>query len=84
MTGKTSKVFNEWRNKLLKILANVEAKIDFPEEDIPKRIINDMQKESTKVCLEISIPISCITSASKNALTSSAIDRKALKSILRG
>ncbi len=54
MTGKTSKVFNEWRKKLLKILANVEAKIDFPEEDIPKRIINDMQKESTKVCLEIS------------------------------
>ncbi len=54
MSGKSSEIFNEWRRKLLKILANVEAKIDFPEEDIPKSIINDMQKVSTKVCSEIS------------------------------
>ena len=30
MTGKSSSKFNSWRDKLLKILSNVEAKIDFP------------------------------------------------------
>ena len=54
MNGKTSEIFNEWRKKLLKILASVEAKIDFPEEDIPRKIINEMQQVSSKVCLEIS------------------------------
>ena len=34
MSGKSSKKFNEWREKLLKILSNVEAKIDFPEENL--------------------------------------------------
>ena len=36
MKGKSSKKFNELREKLLKILSFVEAKIDFPEEDIPE------------------------------------------------
>ena len=31
MSGKSSDKFNGWREKLLKILSNVEAKIDFPE-----------------------------------------------------
>ena len=37
MTGKSSYKFNSLREKLLKILSNVEAKIDFPDEDLPKR-----------------------------------------------
>ena len=36
MNGNSSKKFNELRNKLLKILSFVEAKIDFPEEDLPE------------------------------------------------
>ena len=36
MKGNSSKKFNELRNKLLKILSFVEAKIDFPEEDLPE------------------------------------------------
>ena len=36
MRGKSSKKFNELREKLLKILSFVEAKIDFPEEDLPE------------------------------------------------
>ena len=36
MSGKSSDKFNSWREKLLKILSHVEAKIDFPEEDLPK------------------------------------------------
>ena len=33
MNGKSSEKFNQLRDKLLKILSFVEAKIDFPEED---------------------------------------------------
>ena len=33
MSGKSSDKFNSWREKLLKILSHVEAKIDFPDED---------------------------------------------------
>ena len=36
MNGKSADKFNYWREKLLKILSHVEAKIDFPDEDLPK------------------------------------------------
>ncbi len=57
MSGKTSDKFNLWREKLLKILSHVEAKIDFPEEDLPKNIINKIQKTSTSVLKEIKIAL---------------------------
>ena len=39
MNGKSSDIFNSWRAKLLKILSHVEAKIDFPDEDLPSEIL---------------------------------------------
>ena len=39
MKGKSSAIFNELREKLLKLLSFVEAKIDFPEEDLPEEIL---------------------------------------------
>jgi len=53
MSGKSSSIFNSWREKLLKILSHVEAKIDFPEEDLPKNIIKEIQKTSNKILIEI-------------------------------
>ncbi len=53
MSGKSSEVFLLWREKLLKILSHVEAKIDFPDEDLPKNIINEIQKKSNGVLKEI-------------------------------
>ena len=53
MNGKSSEVFLLWREKLLKILSHVEAKIDFPDEDLPKNIINEIQTTSNKILLEI-------------------------------
>ena len=47
MSGKSSDKFNSWRAKLLKILSHVEAKIDFPDEDLPKNIISEIQKNQT-------------------------------------
>ena len=53
MSGKSSKKFNDLRNRLLKILSNVEAKIDFPEEDLPEEIIKNIKIESNKIKEEI-------------------------------
>jgi len=53
MSGKSSDRFNSWRKKLLKVLSHIEAKIDFPDEDLPKNIINEIQKTSTNVLKEI-------------------------------
>ena len=53
MNGKSSDIFNSWREKLLKILSHVEAKIDFPDEDLPKEIMLEIKKTSEQVSNEI-------------------------------
>ena len=53
MSGKSSEKFDSWRKILLKILSNLEAKIDFPDEDLPSNILNNIKKDSQKVKLEI-------------------------------
>ncbi len=45
MSGISSQKFNFLRTKLLKALSNVEAKIDFPEDDLPEDILNNIHKE---------------------------------------
>ena len=53
MTGKSSDKFNSLRQKLLKILSNVEAKIDFPEDDLPDDILNNILLDAKNVRQEI-------------------------------
>jgi len=53
MKGKSSVKFNELREKLLKLLSFVEAKIDFPEEELPDENIKKLKKDSTEVLNEI-------------------------------
>jgi tRNA modification GTPase len=53
MKGKSSKKFNQLREKLLKLLSFVEAKIDFPEEDIPEENLTRIKLDSTDVLNEI-------------------------------
>ena len=53
ISGKSSDKFNSWRNTLLKILSNLEAKIDFPDEDLPDDILNNIKNASQKVKVEI-------------------------------
>jgi len=45
MSGQSSDKFNSWREKLLKILSHIEAKIDFPDENLPKNIIKEIWKQ---------------------------------------
>ncbi len=53
MNGRSSDQFNLLREKLLKILSHVEAKIDFPDEDLPKDILNEIKKSSDEVLKNI-------------------------------
>ena len=53
MKGNSSEKFNELRKKLLKLLSFVEAKIDFPEEDLPDENIKKIKKDSSDVLNEI-------------------------------
>ena len=48
MKGKSSDKFNELREKLIKLLSFIEAKIDFPDEDLPEenlQMIKNTQKK---------------------------------------
>ena len=53
MSGKSSHEFNFLRDKLLKILSHVEAKIDFPDEDLPNNILNEIKNSSDEVINKI-------------------------------
>ncbi len=53
MNGKSADQFNFLREKLLKILSHVEAKIDFPDEDLPNDILKEIIKSSYDVLKNI-------------------------------
>ena len=53
MNGNSADKFNSLREKLLKILSHVEAKIDFPDEDLPEDILKNIKKISNEVILNI-------------------------------
>ena len=53
MKGKSSEKFNELREKLLKILSFIEAKIDFPDEDLPEENLKKIKQDSFYVLGEI-------------------------------
>jgi tRNA modification GTPase len=53
MNGKSADQFNFLREKLLKTLSHVEAKIDFPDEDLPNDILEEIKKSSDDVLINI-------------------------------
>ena len=53
MKGHSAEKFDDLREKLLKILSFVEAKIDFPEEDLPDENIQQIKKDSAEVLNQI-------------------------------
>src|SRR6056300_550385 len=53
MNGKSADQFNFLREKLLKILSYVEAKIDFPDEDLPNNILDEIKNSSNEVIKKI-------------------------------
>ena len=53
MNGKSADQFNFLREKLLKILSHVEAKIDFPDEDLPNNILDEIKISTEDVINKI-------------------------------
>jgi len=53
MNGKSADQFNFLREKLLKILSHVEAKIDFPDEDLPNNILDEIKNSLHEVIIKI-------------------------------
>ena len=53
MKGKSSEKFNQLREKLLKLLSFIEAKIDFPEEDLPEENLRRIKQDSINVLNDI-------------------------------
>jgi len=53
MNGKSADQFNFLREKLLKTLSHIEAKIDFPDEDLPGDILKEIKKNSDEVLKNI-------------------------------
>ena len=53
MSGKSSDKFNSLRERLIKILSNIEAKIDFPEDDLPSDILKNIHLETKSIKNEI-------------------------------
>tara|TARA_B100002052_G_C15843705_1_gene581411 strand:- start:302 stop:1633 length:1332 start_codon:yes stop_codon:yes gene_type:complete len=53
MSGEISNKFTLWRDELIKALGEIEAKIDFPEEDLPEDISKSIKLNIEKIKNEI-------------------------------
>ena len=52
--GNASNYYNNLREKIIKSLAFIEAKIDFAEEDLPEKVLKDARKSIKEIHAEIS------------------------------
>lgn len=53
LEGKLGKIYEDWRFRLIEISALIEAAIDFPDEDLPKNIIDKVEEDVAKLKSEI-------------------------------
>ena len=53
MEGDLKNLYEGWRESLLNIMAHIEAYIDFPDEELPKDIIDNIQNTVFKIKKEI-------------------------------
>lgn len=53
MEGSLKGLYEGWREKLLEVMAHLEAYIDFPDEELPKDIIDNLQNTVFKVKSDI-------------------------------
>lgn len=53
LEGKLGKIYQNWREELIEISALIEAAIDFPDEDLPQNIIDNVEERTKKLIAEI-------------------------------
>jgi tRNA modification GTPase len=49
MEGVLKNIYDNWREQLLKVMAYLEAYIDFPDEELPQNIIDNLQNTVFKI-----------------------------------
>ena len=54
--GELGDVYRGWRDRLTRILAHLEAAIDFPDEDLPPEIEDRIIGETDRLVAEIERP----------------------------
>lgn len=55
LSGRLSQTYEELRERLVRLIAYIEAFIDFPEEDIPERTQHELEQELALLIDDISI-----------------------------
>ncbi|MDX1950396.1 MAG: tRNA uridine-5-carboxymethylaminomethyl(34) synthesis GTPase MnmE [Rickettsiales bacterium] len=53
IAGDASKIYDNWREKIIEIIAFIEAFVDFPEEDIPTDLDKQAQQKIVNLISEI-------------------------------
>ncbi len=53
MSGALGEVIEGWRDRLVKILAYVEAELEFPDEDLPVDINDEIRPQIAELCEQI-------------------------------
>ncbi len=53
LQGELGEVYDSWRQELIKITANIEAFIDFPDEDLPADIVDDLENRVASLAVQI-------------------------------
>ena len=53
LEGKLGQIYENWRERLIEISARIEAAIDFPDEDLPKNIVDKVEADVKKLSAEI-------------------------------
>lgn len=51
--GTLSQIYNNWREQVIEIQAYIEAFLDFPEEDIPDSVLEDLKKQIEKLSTQL-------------------------------
>ncbi len=65
INGNLTKIYNNWRDELVKILAWYEASIDFSDDEMPKDVIQNNDKKLSKLLNEMENHIKTETSAQR-------------------
>jgi tRNA modification GTPase len=53
LKGELGEIYDSWRLELIKITANIEAFIDFPDEDLPADIVDDLENRVANLVMQI-------------------------------
>lgn len=53
LSGELGRVYEDWRGRLMRVLAHVEAAIDFPEEGLPQDLIDRVAAEIGRISAEM-------------------------------